>query len=87
MTAELLATCWTHAGDVRPLDDPEVSPLPIERRVPAVAAGGWAGIGFAQGDLEAADRTIGAWRRCRNRIARHTWRKASAAPTTRPSRS
>ena len=59
MTAELMATCWTHAGDVRPLDDPEVSPVPIEQRVAAVAAGGWAGIGFAQGDLEVVARTIG----------------------------
>ena len=46
-------------GDVRPLDDPEVSPLAIEQRVAAVAAGGWDGIGFAQGDLEVAARTIG----------------------------
>jgi sugar phosphate isomerase/epimerase len=59
MTDELMATCWTHAGEVRPLDDPEVSPVPIERRVAAVAAGGWAGIGFAQTDLEVAARTVG----------------------------
>jgi sugar phosphate isomerase/epimerase len=59
MIDELIATCWTHAGDVRPLDDPEVSPLPIEQRVAAVAGGGWDGIGFAQADLEVAARTIG----------------------------
>src|SRR4051812_9813768 len=59
MTDELMATCWTHAGEVRPLDEPETSPLPIEQRVAAVAAGGWAGIGFAQADLEVAARTIG----------------------------
>src|SRR3954466_14377854 len=59
MTDKLMATCWTHAGDVRPLDDPEVSPLPIEQRVAAVAGGGWDGIGFAQADLEVAARTIG----------------------------
>src|SRR3954447_27090231 len=59
MTDKLLATCWTHAGEVRPLDDPEVSPLAIEQRVAAVAGGGWDGIGFAQADLEVAARTIG----------------------------
>src|SRR3954452_6386713 len=59
MTDKLVATCWTHAGEVRPLDDPESSPLPIEQRVAAVAGGGWDGIGFAQADLEVAARTIG----------------------------
>jgi sugar phosphate isomerase/epimerase len=59
MTDKLMATCWTHAGDVRPLDEPEVSPLPIEQRVAAVAGGGWDGIGFAQADLEVAVRTVG----------------------------
>jgi sugar phosphate isomerase/epimerase len=59
MTAELMATCWTSAGDVRPLDDPEISPWPVEARVSAVAAGGWAGIGLAQGDLEVVAATIG----------------------------
>ena len=59
MADKLMATCWTHAGDVRPLDDPESSPLPIEQRVAAVAGGGWDGIGFAQADLEVAARTIG----------------------------
>ena len=59
MTVELMATCWTHAGGVRPLDDPEVSPVSIEERVAEVGAGGWAGIGFAQGDLEVVARTTG----------------------------
>jgi sugar phosphate isomerase/epimerase len=59
MTVELMATCWTHAGDIRPLDEPEISPVPIEERVAEVAAGGWAGIGFAQGDLEVVARTTG----------------------------
>jgi sugar phosphate isomerase/epimerase len=59
MTDKLMATCWTHAGEVRPLDDPEASPLPIEKRVTAVAGGGWDGIGFAQADLEVVARTIG----------------------------
>ncbi len=59
MAAELLATCWTSAGAVRPRDEPEVSPIPVEERVRAVAAGGWAGIGLAQGDLEVVAATIG----------------------------
>ncbi|MGI4896487.1 MAG: sugar phosphate isomerase/epimerase family protein [Janthinobacterium lividum] len=55
----LVATCWTSAGDVRPLDVPERSPYPASERVRAVADGGWAGIGFAQGDLEVVRDTTG----------------------------
>lgn len=47
----LVATCWTSAGDVRPLDEPEVSPFPAADRVRAVAAAGFTGMGFAHDDL------------------------------------
>lgn len=56
---ELLATCWTSAGDVKPLMDSEVSPLPIEDRVQAIADTGWSGIGLAQDDLRALRDGIG----------------------------
>ncbi len=50
-TIELLATCWTSAGNVKPLQASEVSPVPIAERIRAVADTGWAGIGIAQDDL------------------------------------
>ena len=58
-TPALVATCWTSAGNVAPLDDPEVSPFSAIERVRAVASTGWAGIGFAQGDLQVIRETIG----------------------------
>ena len=58
-TPALVATCWTSAGNVAPLDDPEVSPFSAIDRVHAVASTGWAGIGFAQGDLQVVRDTVG----------------------------
>ncbi|MCC2031549.1 sugar phosphate isomerase/epimerase family protein [Microbacterium allomyrinae] len=58
-TPELVATCWTSAGDVAPLDVPEVSPFPIEERVRAIADAGWVGIGLGQDDLRHVRDTIG----------------------------
>jgi sugar phosphate isomerase/epimerase len=58
-TPALVATCWTSAGNVAPLDDPEVSPFSAIDRVHAVASTGWAGIGFAQGDLQVIGETVG----------------------------
>jgi sugar phosphate isomerase/epimerase len=55
----LVATCWTSAGNVAPLDTPEVSPFTAIERVRAVASTGWAGIGFARGDLQVVRETIG----------------------------
>lgn len=52
-STQLVCTCWTHAGNVAPLWATELSPLPIEERVAAVAASGWSGIGFSQDDLRA----------------------------------
>jgi hypothetical protein len=56
---ELVATCWTTAGTARPLDPSEVSPLTPFERIDAVAAGGWAGLGFAHEDLELMRSTTG----------------------------
>ena len=55
----LVATCWTSAGNVAPLDNPEVSPFSAIDRVRAVASTGWAGIGFAHDDLQVVRETIG----------------------------
>ena len=57
MPLELLATCWTHAGDALPVPGRHLSPLDLRARVEAVAAAGFTGIGFTIDDLEAAQAT------------------------------
>ncbi|MGG6382260.1 MULTISPECIES: sugar phosphate isomerase/epimerase family protein [Micrococcaceae] len=56
---ELVASCWTSAGNVAPLAQPETSPVPLADRVEAIAATGWSGFGLAHDDLAAARATIG----------------------------
>ncbi len=56
---DLLATCWTSAGDVVPGRGGDVSPLPIEERVAAVAKAGYRGFGIAAPDLAVVRDTIG----------------------------
>jgi sugar phosphate isomerase/epimerase len=56
---ELLATCWTSAGDVVPRRNGETSPIAIADRIAAVAAAGFTGIGIAAADLIVARDTIG----------------------------
>lgn len=58
-TPELIATCWTSAGNIAPLSKPETSPIPIGERLEAIASTGWAGFGLAHDDLVAARDTIG----------------------------
>ncbi|MGO4859316.1 sugar phosphate isomerase/epimerase family protein [Arthrobacter sp. 2MCAF14] len=58
-TPELIATCWTSAGDIAPLSNPETSPVPIGERLEAIASTGWAGFGLAYDDLVAAKDVIG----------------------------
>ncbi|MGO4587028.1 sugar phosphate isomerase/epimerase family protein [Arthrobacter sp. 2RAF6] len=58
-TPELIASCWTSAGDIAPLNNPETSPVPIGERLEAIASTGWAGFGLAHDDLVAAKDTIG----------------------------
>jgi sugar phosphate isomerase/epimerase len=57
MHTELLATCWTHAGDAFPSPGRRLSPLDLHARAEAVAAAGFTGIGFTIDDLEAAKPT------------------------------
>jgi sugar phosphate isomerase/epimerase len=56
---QLLATCWTSAGNVRPGLTADESPIPIDARVRAVAAAGYSGIGLELADLETVRQTIG----------------------------
>src|SRR4051794_11977346 len=55
----LVATCWTSAGNVAPLEQPELSPYTTIDRVQAAAATGWVGIGFGQDDLRVDRDTVG----------------------------
>ena len=57
MPVELLATCWTHAGDAVPVAGRHLSPLDLRVRAEAAAAAGFTGIGFTIDDLEAASPT------------------------------
>ncbi len=61
MPADLIAACWTSAGacDARPDTLDDRSPLPIGRRVAAVAAAGFAGFGIRHGDLLTVERETG----------------------------
>jgi sugar phosphate isomerase/epimerase len=59
MPLELLATCWTHAGDALPVPGRHLSPLDLRARAEAVAAAGFTGIGFTIDDLDAANATYG----------------------------
>jgi sugar phosphate isomerase/epimerase len=56
---ELVASCWTSAGAVAPLQVPETSPVPIADRIEAIASTGWSGLGLAHDDLAAARSTLG----------------------------
>jgi len=44
MPPELLATCWTHAGDALPVPGRHLSPLDLRVRAEAVSAAGFTGI-------------------------------------------
>jgi sugar phosphate isomerase/epimerase len=55
-SVDLLASCWTHAGDAAPLRGDELSPWSLNDRIDAVAAAGWAGIGLLHADLIREER-------------------------------
>lgn len=56
---KLVATCWTSAGAVAPLDVPELSPFSPVERIQAIADSGWVGFGFGQDDLRAVKESMG----------------------------
>lgn len=56
---DLLATCWTSAGDAAPQRGDEISPFGIVERVEGLARAGWNGIGLVHADLQRASQTIG----------------------------
>ncbi|MCW2697020.1 MAG: sugar phosphate isomerase/epimerase [Modestobacter sp.] len=56
---ELLATCWTSAGDAAPDRGDEISPVDLRTRIETAAEVGWEGFGLLHADLAIAERTIG----------------------------
>jgi sugar phosphate isomerase/epimerase len=56
---DLLATCWTTAGDAAPLRGDEHSSVPLRERIEAAAAAGFRGMGLLHQDLAAAEREYG----------------------------
>jgi sugar phosphate isomerase/epimerase len=56
---ELLATCWTSAGDAAPDRGDEVSPVDLRTRIETAAEVGWEGFGLLHADLAIARDTIG----------------------------
>lgn len=56
---DLLASCWTWAGDVGPGSPDERSPVPLAARIAAVASAGWEGVGLSHADVVEYRDTIG----------------------------
>jgi sugar phosphate isomerase/epimerase len=56
---ELLATCWTTAGDAAPSREDWRSPVPLRERIEAAAAAGFTGFGVLAVDLAVAERDHG----------------------------
>ncbi|SMY02885.1 hypothetical protein BSP109_03358, partial [Brevibacterium sp. Mu109] len=56
---QLVATCWTSAGDAAPMRASEASPHAAVTRVRVAAETGWAGVGFVLDDLRQVRDTIG----------------------------
>lgn len=67
---DLVATAWTSAGAVTPMDSPSVSPVPIAERVVAIADAGYCGFGLIADDLAVVRDTIG-YGALRNLMAEH----------------
>jgi sugar phosphate isomerase/epimerase len=55
----LIASCWTTAGAVSPLDEDQRSPAPFAARVGIAADVGFAGFGITHADIAALNDTIG----------------------------
>lgn len=49
---QLLATCWTTAGDAVPLPGLDDSPIPLQTRIEHAARAGFTGFGVVHNDLE-----------------------------------
>lgn len=56
---DLIAACWTSAGDVVPFRDGPLSPHDVRERIRAVAEAGYTGFGLTREDLVVARDRIG----------------------------
>ena len=61
---ELLATCWTSAGDAAPNRGDQISPVDLRTRIETAAEIGWEGFGLRHADLAIAASTIGLQELC-----------------------
>jgi len=52
MKTEIVATCWTTAGQAKPLADDESSPEPLVKRIELAGAAGFSGFGLLHADLD-----------------------------------
>jgi sugar phosphate isomerase/epimerase len=59
VTPQLVATCWTSAGNTSPMRSPATSPVPIAERIAAVRDAGFIGMGLVADDLADIRDTIG----------------------------
>ena len=59
MSTNLLATCWSSAGDAASDRADLRSPLPLRERVEAASAAGFRGFGLLSADLPAAEEAYG----------------------------
>jgi sugar phosphate isomerase/epimerase len=59
MSTDLLATCWTTAGNVHPKAASKRSPFALVDRVEAASRAGFTGMDFVVDDLQEARETIG----------------------------
>lgn len=68
---ELLATCWTTAGNVGPGDAGQQSPFRLEDRINAAAGAGYTGMGILHTDLAAASAQMGGYGNLRTVLDAH----------------
>lgn len=68
---ELLATCWTTAGNVGPMNDDQRSPIPLEDRIRAAAGAGYTGFGILHTDLAEARDRPGGYGKLHHMLAEH----------------
>ncbi|MFD1811653.1 sugar phosphate isomerase/epimerase family protein [Rhodococcus gannanensis] len=59
INTELLASCWTSAGNTGPSFADEMSPVSLRDRIEAAGRTGWSGFGLFHKDLIEARETIG----------------------------
>lgn len=56
---QLVATCWTSAGNTSPMRSPATSPVPIAERIAAARDAGYVGMGLVVDDLVDIHGSIG----------------------------